>query len=379
MNPRSTLRSALVPWAIVPWARVPWAIVPRAIAPVVLAAALAAQMAAPSQARADGSLNVLTWCDHEDPTLLQPFEAANGVKVNFKDISSTAQILAVLGQSKPGDWDVVVMDQTDTGRLAKMGMLSALDAKDYPFADIPAEIASPKLSSLDGVLYTVPEKFGYNTVAYDKSVVSDDVMSDIQAPWDPKYKNKVAVYDYYVPEIQYVALAIGKDPTAITDADLPAIKDKLAALKANAAMVGDVTPVQQALATGAVDILVGGGEWVTAGLAKDKPNLTYIIPKQGGIRWQQGLGVFATSKQKDLGVKFIQYILSPDGQAKLATSSCYWGMPANSKASLTADQKAILRWDDQPGYIKVSYPYLQMTPEMDQKLQALWAEVMQAK
>ncbi len=111
-------------------------------------------------------------------------------------------------------------------------------------------------------------------------------------------------------------LALGKDPTAITDADLPAIKDKLAALKANAAMVGDVTAVQQALATGAVDILVGGGEWVTAGLAKDKPNLNYIIPKQGGIRWQQGLGVFAASKNKELGTKFIQYILSPEGQAQ---------------------------------------------------------------
>src|SRR6516225_9492035 len=174
-------------------------------------------------AQAEGSLNVLTWCDHEDPTLLQPFEAANGVKVNFKDISSTAQILAVLGQSKPGDWDVVVMDQTDTGRLAKMGLLAPLDAKDYTFA-------------------------------FDKTAVSEDAMSDIQAPWDAKYKDRVAVYDYYVPEIQYVALALGKDPTAITDADLPAIKEKLAALKANAAMVGDVTPVQQALATGAVDI-----------------------------------------------------------------------------------------------------------------------------
>jgi spermidine/putrescine transport system substrate-binding protein len=176
-----------------------------------------------------------------------------------------------------------------------------------------------------------------------------------------------------------VALALGKDPTAITDADLPAIKEKLAALKANAAMVGDVTPVQQALATGAVDILVGGGEWVTAGMAKDKPSLDYIIPKQGGIRWQQGLGVFAGSKDRALGTKFIQYILSPEGQGKLATSSCYWGMPANSKAVLTSEQKTILRWDDQPGYIKVSYPYLQMTPEMDQKLQALWAQVMQGK
>src|SRR5215470_5002564 len=145
-------------------------------------------------AKAEGTLNVLTWCDHEDPTLLQPFEAANNVKVNFKDISSTAQILAVLGQSKPGDWDVVVMDQTDTGRLAKMGLLAPLDAKDYPFADIPAEIANPKLSSLDGVLYTVPEKFGYNTVAFDKTAVPESAMTDIEAPWDSKYKDRVAIY-----------------------------------------------------------------------------------------------------------------------------------------------------------------------------------------
>ncbi len=361
MEPQSTFRSMILRLALAG------------------AAAGILQLGSPGSAAAQSNLNVLTWCDHEDPGLLQPFEAANNVKVNFKDISSTAQILAVLGQSKPGDWDVVVMDQTDTARLAKMGLLAPLDAKDYPFADIPAEIADPKLSSVDGVLYTVPEKFGYNTVAFDKAAVPESVMEDIQAPWDPKYKDRVAVYDYYVPEIQYVALALGKDPTAITEADLPAIKEKLAALKANAAMVGDVTPVQQALATGAVDILVGGGEWVTAGMAKDKPNLDYIIPKQGGIRWQQGLGLFAGSKNAALGVKFIQYILSPEGQGLLATSSCYWGMPANSKAVLSPEQKSILRWNDQPGYIKVSYPYLQMTPDMDQKLQALWAQVMQAK
>jgi spermidine/putrescine transport system substrate-binding protein len=354
---------------------------PRLILRLALAAAAAwlAQWGLPNSAHAAGSLNVLTWCDHEDPGLLQPFESANGVKVNFKDISSTAQILAVLGQSKSGDWDVVVMDQTDTARLVKMGLLAPLNAADYPFADIPGEIANPKLSSVDGVLYTIPEKFGYNTVAFDKNAVPESVMADIQAPWDPKYKDRVAVYDYYVPEIQYVALALGKDPTAITEADLPAIKEKLAQLKANAAMVGDVTPVQQALATGAVDILVGGGEWVTAGLAKEKPNLDYIIPHQGGIRWQQGLGVFASSKNQALAVKFVQYILSPEGQGKLATSSCYWGMPANKKAVLTAEQKTILRWDDQPGYIKSSYPYLQMTPALDQKLQALWAQVMQGK
>jgi len=34
------------------------------------------------------------------------------------------------------------------------------------------------------------------------------------------------------------------------------------------------------------------------------------------------------------------------------------------------EQKTILRWSDQPGYIKTSYPYLQMTPDFDKALQA---------
>src|SRR6185369_11310312 len=103
-------------------------------------------LAVSATARAGDTLNVLTWCDHEDPALLGPFEQANNVKVNFKDIDSTAAALAVLGQSKSGDWDVLVADQTDTGRLAKMGLLQELNAKDFPFGDIPAEIADPKLT-----------------------------------------------------------------------------------------------------------------------------------------------------------------------------------------------------------------------------------------
>src|SRR5438045_2238006 len=98
--------------------------------------------------------------------------------------------------------------------------------------------------------------------------------------------------------------------------------------------------------TGEVDILVGGGEWVTAGLAKENPALDFSIPKEGGILWSQSLAIFAAGKNKDLALKFIQYVLSPEGQAHLATSSCYWGMPANSKATLTADQKRILRFDE---------------------------------
>lgn len=331
------------------------------------------------QAHADGTLNVLTWCDHEDPALLEPFEKANGVKINFKDIDSTAAALAVIGQSKPGDWDVLVFDQTDTGRLVEKGLLAPLQPSQYPFADIPAEIASPRLTSVNGQLYSVPEKFGYNTVAFNGKTVDPAAMADIGAIWKPEYKGRIALYDYYVPIIGYTAIALGKDSTKLAPADLPAIKDKLIELKKNAALVGDVTTVQQALATGAADILVGGGEWVTAGLVKDNPALDYAIPRQGGVRWQQGLGIFAASGRKDMAAKFIQYIVSPEGQGRLATSSCYWGMPANRNAVLDDAQKKILRWNDQPEYIRNSQPYLQVSSAFDAELQAMWAQVLQSK
>ena len=127
--------------------------------------------------------------------------------------------------------------------------------------------------------------------------------------------------------------------------------------KANARLVGEVTASQTALATGEADILVGGGEWVTAVLAAENPALDFSIPEEGGILWSQSLAMFADSENQDLALKFIQYIMSPEGQARLATSSCYWGMPANSKAALSDAQKAVLRFDEQPEFLERAQLY----------------------
>ena len=148
-------------------------------------------------------------------------------------------------------------------------------------------------------------------------------------------------------------------------------------MKANAALVGDVTTVQTALTTGQVDIIAGGGEYVTAGLAATNPDLDWVLPDAGGVRWMQAIGVFAQSQKKKLATEFVEYVLSPEGQARLATSSCYWAMPANSKAALTDAQKKVLRWDEQPGFIKNSYPYFIPNQQLDARMLDVWQQVLQ--
>lgn len=324
-------------------------------------------------------LNALVWCDHTDPALIEPFEQANDVTVNLKDYEGTGTALSIIEQSQPGDWDVFVVDGVDVPRVVEAGILGPLPEGSLPTDDLFPQLVMAENHVVDGKTYAISEKFGYNTISYDKEKVDPADMQDMTIIWSDKYKDRIAVYDYYLPLIGMVAIGLGINTADISDANLPAIKEKLLQMKSVASQVGEVVSSQTAIATGEVDILVGGGEWVTAGLTVEKPNLDWVLPQQGGVRWSQSIGVFANSTKPDLALKFVQYILSPEGQARLATSSCYWAMPANQKAGehLSDQQKTALRWDDQSDYLARSQLYPAPDAELDAKMQDVWTEFLQ--
>jgi spermidine/putrescine transport system substrate-binding protein len=95
-----------------------------------LAAVLAGSLTAAPVSAAE--LNALIWCDHSDPALLQPFEKANDVKVNVKEFEGTGAGLAIVDQSKPGDWDVMVIDSVDVPRGVQKGLFEPLPEDNCP-------------------------------------------------------------------------------------------------------------------------------------------------------------------------------------------------------------------------------------------------------
>ncbi len=327
--------------------------------------------AAPAAAQ---ELNALVWCDHTDEALIAPFEERFGVTVNLKEYEGTGAALSILEQSQPGDWDVLVIDGIDVPRVVEMGLLAPLPVDQLPYATLFPELLMAANHVKDGATYAISEKFGYNTVSFDKSKVTAADLADMTALWSGKFNGRLAVYDYYLPIIGLVAVGLGKQTASLTAADLPEIEAALMALKDSASSVGEVVSSQTAIATGEVDILVGGGEFVTAGLVADNPNLDWIIPDQGAVRWSQSIGVMADSTRQDLAVEFVKHILSPEGQAALATSSCYWAMPANAAAGavLSADQKAALRWDDQAAYLARAQLYPAPDAALDAAMQEVW-------
>ncbi len=340
---------------------------------------VAALLLSTAVVHAAGELNALVWCDHTDPELLEPFETAHDVRVNVKEYEGTAAGLAILDQSRPGDWDVMVIDTVDVGRAVDEGLLAPLPSDELPTSEFFPEVVMPDNNSRDGVTYAVTEKFGYNTIAFNSSKVDAADMQDMSSLWSGKYDGRIAIYDYYLPVLGLIGLEQGV-ATADLDSDaVEALRERTYALKAAALQVSDVVASQTALATGEVDILIGGGEWVTAVLSAENPELDWSVPSQGALRWSQSIAVLEGSESKDLAVEFVKYITGAEGQARLATSSCYWGMPANKAAgeALSDAQKGALRWDEQADYLARTQLYPVPDADLDLAMQDLWTDMLQ--
>lgn len=330
-------------------------------------------------AAAQDELNALVWCDHTDPALIEPFEEEHDVRVNLREYEGTGAALALLEQSRPGDWDVLVIDGIDVFRAIDAGILAPLPEDEPATADFFPEVVMAENNGRDGTTYAVTEKFGYNTISYNSENVDPADMQDLSAVWSEKYDGRITIYDYYLPVMGLAAMAQGIDTADITADSLDAISEVMGTMKSRSASVGGVVAAQTALATGEVDIVVGGGEWLTAVLADEQPELTWTIPEQGAVRWSQSIGVLADSEKPDLALDFVKYITSPEGQARLATSSCFWGMPANAKAGehLTDDQKEVLRWDEQADYLQRTQLYPAPDEALDIEMQDIWLNMLQ--
>lgn len=338
----------------------------------------AAAVGQPPRAGAQTVLKALVWCDHSEPALLASFEQAWGVRVAAREYATTAEAVALLEQSGPGEWDVLVLDTVDIPRLARRGLLAELSPADFPLESLFPEVRAPAFNEVEGRLYGVTEKFGYNGLAFNRSRVDMADMRRLSVMWDPAYAGRMAIVDEYNPIVSLVAMGLGLEPSRLRKRDLPEILDALVAMKKLALLIGDAGAVQNALLGGAADVVIGGGESSVAGLMAEVPGLDWSLPEQGGVRWMQSLALSSHSAQPELARRFMQHLLAPRGQALLATSGCYWAMPASRKAALAPAQKEALRWSEQPGLLLRSRPYMNLEPAMEEAVQDVWTRFLNA-
>jgi spermidine/putrescine transport system substrate-binding protein len=285
-------------------------------------AALASSAWTSASAQDPKVLNYLSWPGNADPYLIEAFEKANGVKVRIKEYVGGDQMLAVINQSPPGSFDLVLADAEYMHLLHKADFIEALDPADYPIQDFWPEFQKFPLHWFDGKLYGVMTDFGYLGLSYNSKTFTPKELESYNAMWTPKAKGKVGLFDWYLPSMGAISLSEGNRPPFDLDkARFEAVKKKLFSLKPQASGFYTIADIFSSMTNGRAQLVPGIGEWITLGLRQNGVPVDTVIPQEGGLQWTESLSIVKGSPKRDLARKFIQYTTSPEGQVRMATKA----------------------------------------------------------
>jgi spermidine/putrescine transport system substrate-binding protein len=299
---------------------------------VALAGSAAFGVARPRKAGAQSAkvVNLLAWPGHGAQDVIAPFEKATGIKVQAKEYTGGEEMMALLQSSPPGTFDVVLSDAEYIHQLQKAGLIEPLNPRDYPLNDFWPEFQKFPAHWVDGKLYSVMVDYGFLGMVYNTKKLSRREVDSYAVLWEPKVRGKVGMYDWYLPNMMCLSLYKGnRPPHDISQAKFEELKTTLFSLSRQMSGIGVWSSVFSQLTNEESWVMPGVGAWAALLLEKDGVPIKAVVPREGGLQWTESLSIPASSKKKDLAVKLIQYLTSPEGQVREATKSAYWASIPN--------------------------------------------------
>ena len=297
------------------------------------AAAAGGVLAAPyviRQASAEATeINMLAWYGHGEPDIVGAFEEANNVKFKPKYYAGGDNMLALIAQSPPGTYDIILSDAEFVQQLNAAGYIEALDPNDYPFDDMLHEDFARFPGHWDGdTLFSMMARFGHLGVSYNTTAISADDAMSYQCFWNPEIAGKVGHFDWHLPTLGMMSLYNGNGAGLwdLDDDQWNEVQTTTMSLRPQVGGFFDYGGTFNNLKNGEMLAMCGIGDWITGVLQKDGAPVASVIPEEGGIQWTESYCIGKDSSKADIVRQFIQYMLSPEGQVKSAQMAAY---PAN--------------------------------------------------
>lgn len=256
-------------------------------------------------------LHYFTWSDYVGPEIIQEFERRERAKVVIDTFSSNEELLAKL-QSGATGYDVAVPSDFMVAIMIQQGLLSELDQQELPNAALLE-------SHLQGLhfdperRYSVPYLWGTVGIGYDSAVIPTppDSWSIL---WDPRYRGRISMLNDQREVFGAVLRSMGQSMNSTDPQVIESAKEQLLRQKP---LVKTYTSdhYDQLLASGEVVVAHGWGGPVARAMA-ERPSIRYVVPKEGATVWADCLVVLRTAPQKQLAMRFINYLMEPEVAAR---------------------------------------------------------------
>ena len=280
-----------------------------------------------AQPSGDREVNVCSWGEYLDMSLIEEFEAQTGITVNYKTTDSNETLYSLL-ENGGSDFDVVVPSDYMISQLIEEDWLQPLDYSKIPNFEKIAD-RFKNLSYDPENLYTVPYTWGTLGIIYNTTMV-DEPITSWETMFSDAYAGNVILIDNPRDAIGMALYYLGYSVNTTDEAQI----------REAAALVSDAWSsgvYQGKTMDGIFQIMEGGnaaigtyyaGDYLT--MLENNPDLAYVIPEEGSNWFVDAMCILKDAKNVDEAHEWINFIASTD--ANLRNMDYIWYASPNEEA-----------------------------------------------
>jgi len=270
------------------------------------------------------TLYIFNWTYYTPDSVIQKFEKEYNVKVVYDTFASNEEMFAKL-KAGGANYDITFPSGDYVSIMIKEGMLAKIDkTKLKNLSNIDANVL--KLCDFDvGNQYSIPYYLGAAGVAVNTTKVqSYDKSWSIFARKD--MANRMIMLDD-MREVMGDALKyLGYSVNTLEQKQIDEARDLVNTIWKPNLLKFDAEAFAKSFAAGEVWVAQGYAESIFAEVdAANWKDVDFFIPKEGGPSYLDSMVILKNSRNKDLALKFIDYIHRPEIYAEFCD---YFGFPS---------------------------------------------------
>lgn len=273
----------------------------------------------PSGANAN-VVNVYNWGEYIDMSVLEDFEAATGIKVNYQTYDSNEALYGKLAGGATG-YDVIIPSDYMIGQMVEEDMLEPLNFDHIPnFADVDPTLKNPEYDPEN--LYSVPYMYGILGIIYNTTLVDpNEDMETWDVLWDETYTHDILMFDN---SRDTVGIALKKLGYSYNTTDPAQIQEALDLLIAQKPLIQgyfmDKIFEKMEGANCAIGVYYYG-DYLT--MAENNPDLAFAIPREGTNRYVDAMCIPKGAEHKENAEAFINFMCSTQAGLKNCEETWY--------------------------------------------------------
>ena len=277
--------------------------------------------------KSDRVVNVCSWGEYIDESLITRFEEETGIRVNYQTAESNEALYSLIKMGG-ADFDVIVPSDYMIARLIEEDMLAELDYDNIPNFDL-IDDTYKHLSYDPENKYTVPYTWGALGIIYNTAMVSEPITS-WSALFDPQYAGQVLMSNNSRDAIGAALLSLGYSLNTTDESQLEEAFNLIKQAKDNGvyqAFVMDEVFGKMEGGNAAIAMYYAG-DYLT--MLENNEDLAFVIPEEGSNWFVDAMCVLKSSQHKDEAEEWINFIASTD--ANLANMDYIWYASPNTEA-----------------------------------------------